>query len=180
MSASTSTASPGKSSKKLSGGAIAGIAIAAAVVIGGIVGALVIILCRRRRDQKWERKAIQCESHDGESKKDLFSPDAGAGYESMWTKAPIVVETIDTVRPGTATTSSARVSPISHGRGDSNTLGMDAPSIVVTGTASLKSDTFGDQPVIKSVARNSAKPVPNFSTPTRRSGSITALPLYKD
>lgn len=136
-----------------------------------------IILGKRRRQQKWGRKG-ESDSPSGESKTNLFSPDARAGYDSMWKKpvmgaAPVSVSEKE-IRPGTANTSAARVSPVSHERGDSSTLGMDAPSIATaSGAGTPKTDVFGDQP-----KRSSAgwRTVPNFSTPDRRSESLTALP----
>jgi hypothetical protein len=173
-STNTSPASPKKSSKKISGGAAAGIAIGVALLIGGIAGALIVILGKRRRQKKWGREGTS-DSPGGESKTNLFSPDARAGYDSMWKKPVVAVSASEkAIHSGIATTTPERVSPVSHERGDSSTLGMDAPSISPTasGAGTPKTDVFGDKPK----SPGPWKTVPNFSTPNRRSESITALP----
>ena len=177
--ASTNTASAHKSSKKLSSGAAAGIAIGVVVLIAAIAGAFIILVVKRRREKKWARKAT-CGStgDDSESKTNLFSPDARAGYDSMWKKPVVDADVFSAsekeVRPGTANTTSARVFPVSHERGDSSTLGIDAPSIAPSASSARtpKTDVFGDKPK----SPGPWKTVPNFSTPNRRSMSITALP----
>jgi hypothetical protein len=174
--ASGSKASSKSSSKKLSSGAAAGIAIGVILLIAAAVGVLFLILGKRRRQQKWGRKG-ESDSPGGESKTNLFSPDARAGYDSMWKKPVVGAAGVPVsekeIRPGTATTTEARVSPVSHERGDSSTLGMDAPSIATaSGLGTPKTDVFGDKPKSPAPWRT----VPNFSTPDRRSESITALP----
>lgn len=178
--ASTNTASAHKSSKKLSSGAAAGIAIGVVVLIAAIIGAVIMFLGKRRREKKWARKVTGSSSGgESESKTNLFSPDARAGYDSMWKKpvdADVFSASEKQIRPGTANSPSARVFPVSHERGDSSTLGIDAPSIAPsasTGSARTpKTDVFGDKPK----SPGPWKTVPNFSTPNRRSMSITALP----
>jgi hypothetical protein len=177
--ASTNTASAHKTSKKLSSGAAAGIAIGVVVLIGAIAGAIIIFRVKRRREKKWARKVTCSSSGDeSESKTNLFSPDARAGYDSMW-KKPVVDANVFSasekeIRPGTANTTSARVFPVTHERGDSSTLGIDAPSIAPSTSSARtpKTDVFGDKPK----SPGPWKTVPNFSTPNRRSMSITALP----
>jgi len=166
---SSAPSSPKSSKKKLSGGASAGIAIGAILLLGSIVGALFFIISKRRKEKKWGLDAAS-HSPDGESesKTNLFSPDASAGYDNMWKKPGIVSEKEIEVVPGTSMKNTTTASPAGHERCDSSTLGVDAPPISPEKSVMPLTDALEGRPVRKTV--------PNFSTPIQRNASLTALP----